>query len=193
MDLQKINVKYFMEKGADVPLAEFIPLFHGWIQSDKLEGLLVDVAEYTHVKDGPGVLLIAHEANYSLDENDGKRGLLYNQKRVPAKEPQEHLKTAFRRALQACDLLEKEPALAGKIKFATRHLQVLVNDRAVAPHASQSHSDLEEALNPFLNWLYEGSKYLVIPEKDPQRRTGFEVKVEKSPDLPTLLKQLNGG
>ena len=191
MDLQKINVKIFLEKGGDVPLGSLIPVFHRWIQDNKLEGMLVDVAEYTHVKEGPGLLLIAHEANYSLDETDGKRGMLYNQKRAAEKKAQDHLKMAFRRALEACALLEKEPETAGKVKFAFNHLQVFVNDRAAAPHGSQSHSELEEALNPFLNWLYEGSKYLLIAEKDPQRRTGFEVKIEKSPSLETLLKQLS--
>src|SRR5580658_7012269 len=109
MNLQKINVKFFLEKGTDIPLASFIPVFHRWIQEDKLEGLLVDVAEYTHVHQGPGVLLIAHEANYSVDEADGKKGFLYLQKRVPAKPPREHLKMAFQRVLKAMDLLEKEP------------------------------------------------------------------------------------
>jgi len=190
MDLRKINVKFFLEKGADLPLAQFIPVFHRWIQEDLLEGMLVDVAEYTHVKDGPGILLIAHEANYSLDETDGKRGLLYNQKRVPEQDAQEHLKTAFKRALKACSLLEKEPSVAGKLKFDPRHFQVFINDRAVAPHHSQTHSILEESLNPFLSWLYEGSKYLLLPEKDPQKRSGFEVKVENSPEPASLLKQL---
>ncbi len=192
MDFHKINVKIFAEKGNEVALDLFIPVFHRWIQEDLLEGMLVDVAEYTHVYQGPGVLLIAHEANYSLDETDGKRGLLYNQKHPTAKDPQEHLKTAFKRALKACGLLEKESKMAGKLKFAPHHLQVFINDRAAASHNSQSHSELEEALNPFLSWLYEGSKYLLIAEKDPQKRVGFEIKVEKSPSLETLLEQLNG-
>src|SRR5581483_9682562 len=83
MDFHKINVKFFVETGNDIPLNSFIPVFHRWIQEDLLEGMLVDVAEYTHVYQGPGVLLIAHEANYSLDETDGKRGFLYAQKRTP--------------------------------------------------------------------------------------------------------------
>lgn len=191
MDLQKINVKFFTEKGTEVPLDGLIPVFHRWIQEDKLEGLLIDVAEYSHVHQGPGLLLIAHEANYSLDEMDGKRGLLYNQKRVPEKKDEEHLKTAFRRTLLACDLLEKEPEAAGKIKFAPSHLQVFVNDRLEAPLNSDSLGELEAVLNPFLSWLYDGEKYLLIPERDPRKRTGFEVKVEKSFNLQALLKQLS--
>jgi hypothetical protein len=67
MNLQKVGVKFFVEKGADIPLSSFIPVFHRWIQDDKLEGMLVDVTEYTHVHQGPGVVLIAHEDNYGLD------------------------------------------------------------------------------------------------------------------------------
>jgi hypothetical protein len=191
MNLQKINVKFFMEKGADIPLASFIPIFHRWIQEDKLEGMLVDVAEYTHVYQGPGVLLIAHEANYSMDEENGKRGFLYNQKRTPEKSVEDHLKTAFRRALAACSLLEKEPGLAGKIKFAPSHLQVFVNDRLEAPYNPESLGELEETLNPFMKGLYESGKYLMLHEKDPKRRAGFEIKVEKAFDLETLLNKLN--
>jgi hypothetical protein len=191
MNLQKINVKFFMEKGADIPLASFIPVFHRWIQEDKLEGMLVDVAEYTHVYQGPGVLLVAHEANYSLDEENGKRGFLYNQKRTPEKSAGDHLKTAFRRALAACSLLEKEPGLAGKIKFAPSHLQVFVNDRLEAPYSPESLEALEETLNPFLQGLYEGGKYLMLHEKDPKKRAGFEIKVEKPALLEDLLKKLS--
>ncbi len=190
MNLQKVGVKFFLEKGEDLPLSSFIPVFHRWIQEDQLEGILVDVAEYTHVHHGPGVFLIAHEANYSVDETDGKRGFLYNQKRTPEKSGQEHLKTAFRRTLRACALLEKEPETAGKMKFAVNHLQVFLNDRLEAPHGSQSLNQLEENLNPFLSWLYEGEKYILLHEKDPRKRTGFEVKFEKSPSLEALLKQL---
>ena len=180
-----------MEKGAEVPLKDLIPVFHHWIQKDKLEGMLIDVTEYTHVHQGPGLLLIANEANYSLDEMDGKRGFLYNQKRVPEKSNEEHLRTAFRRILGACLLLEKEPEVAGKIKFAANHLQVFVNNRLAAPHHSQSNEELEKSLKPLLEELYGDAKTLLIPERDPLKRTGLEIKVEKSVDLETLLKKLN--
>lgn len=191
MDLQKINVKFFLEKGNSIPLGELIPVFHRWIQQDKLEGMLIDVAEYTHVYQGPGLLLIAHEANYSLDEMDGKRGMLYNQKRAPEKSGEEHLRTAFRRALQACSLLEKEPEAAGKLKFAVNHLQVFVNDRLTAPHHSQTNEELEKVLKPLLDSVFEGSSYLLIAERDPKKRSGFEIKVDKFFDLETLLQKLN--
>lgn len=190
MDLRKINLKFFLDKGEDVPLASFVPAFLRWIQEDKLEGLLVDLTEYNHVHQGPGVLLMADEANYSVDETDGKRGLLYNQKRTPEKSSQEHLETAFRRALKACALLEKEPELGGRLKFAVHHLQIFVNDRLEAPYSAQSLEELEGTISPFLTWLYGGEKYLLLHEKNPRKRTGFEVKFGKAPVLETLLKKL---
>jgi len=190
MDLQKINVKFFLEKGGDMPLESFIPVFHRWIQEDKLEGLLVDVAEYTHVFQGPGVMLIAHEANYSLDEENGKRGFLYNQKRTPGTDAQTHLNTAFKRVLKACSLLEKEPELSGKIKFSPNHLQVFVNDRFEAPYGPETLGALEDTLNPFLNHLFDGEKILLLHEKIPQKRTGFEIKVDRAGSLENLLGKL---
>lgn len=191
MDLQKIGLKFFTKKGQEIPLASFIPLFHRFIQEDKLEGMLVDVAEYTHVHQGPGVLLIAHEANYSLDEEEGKRGFLYTQKRAPAKDAQGHLKTAFRRALQGCELLEKDPALKNGLQFDLGHFQVFVNDRMEAPFTSEALAALESELNPFLSALYGGQKLVILPEKNSQKRAGFEVRVEKVPPASELMGRLD--
>jgi hypothetical protein len=190
MDLHKTNVKFFTEKGNDISLHDFIPVFHRWIQEDKLEGMLVDVTEYTHVFQGPGVLLIAHEANYSVDEMEGRRGFLYAQKRVPEGKPESHLKTAFRRALQGAALLEKEKEFTGKLKFATGHLQVTLNDRASATAGSASQAEFEKQLKPVLDSLYGAGGYSLSPEKDPKKLAGFEVKVNNNPEASALLAKL---
>jgi hypothetical protein len=134
--------------------------------------------------------LIAHEANYSVDETDGKTGLLYNQKQAAEKSAGDHLKTAFRRGLAACQLLENEPEVKGKVKFLAHHLQVFVNDRAMAPAGPQSQQALEGVLKPFLHSLYGGAVCHLIPETDPKKRVGFEVKVEKAFEIPALLERL---
>ncbi len=190
MDLHKTNVKFFAEKGNDLPLQDFIPVFHRWIQQDKLEGMLVDVAEYTHVHQGPGVLLIAHEANYSVDETDGKRGFLYAQKRMPEKKAEEHLKTSFRRALQAASWLEKEVEFNGELKFSTTNFHVSLNDRASAPPGSASQTELEKHLKPFLDSLYGAGAYSLSPEKDAKKLVGFEVKGNNNIPVEDLVKKL---
>jgi hypothetical protein len=57
-----------------------IPVFHRWIQQKRLPLVLIDVADYAHVKDGPGVLLVSHEYNIYADEFDGRPGLTVQRK-----------------------------------------------------------------------------------------------------------------
>ena len=55
-------------------------MFHSWIQEQVGEGLLLDVADYRHVHEGPGVILIGYEGNYSVDNTDNRLGVRYNRK-----------------------------------------------------------------------------------------------------------------
>ena len=57
-ELQRIGVKLFMVDGVSVRPREFVPVFHRWIQTQAVrDQLLIDVADYEHVPEGPGVLL----------------------------------------------------------------------------------------------------------------------------------------
>ena len=78
MDLQKINAKFFAAEPNKVPLTDFIDIFHGWIQAT--DGVYHDVADYSHMQAGPGIVLVADDANVSIDETGNRRGLLYSQK-----------------------------------------------------------------------------------------------------------------
>ena len=78
--MYKIGVKrMFSVFNADLEL--FIPVFHEWIQKDLiLNHVMVDVADYKHILDGPGIMLISHEGNFSIDLENGKVGFLYIRK-----------------------------------------------------------------------------------------------------------------
>jgi hypothetical protein len=80
MDLHKFCVKFFAVDPSAVRLDAFIPVYHRWIQKQAVEGMLVDVADYGHLPQGPGVMLIAHEADYGMDSAEGPLGLLYTRK-----------------------------------------------------------------------------------------------------------------
>ena len=69
MDLQKFGIKLYLNTNASYKLSDFIPVFHNWIQEKVVsDHLLIDVADYSHIPDGPGVMLISHEGHYSLDQ-----------------------------------------------------------------------------------------------------------------------------
>ncbi len=128
MDFYKFGIKLFFANQQDRELTEFIPVFHGWIQRQALPGhLLIDVHDYSHVHHGPGILLVAHEANLSLDEAEGRRGLVYIRKQ-PAT-----LREIVEAARRAAQLLEKEQG----VEFVASPFEVFVNDRLHSPSAAQ--------------------------------------------------------
>src|SRR5579862_9605913 len=117
MQLQHVNVKLFVEDGAQAVLEPLIPVFHGWIEHQDGDELLIDVADYTHVPAGPGVVLIGHEGNYSVDNTGNRLGVRYNRKAGLDGNNQDRLAQATRSALTAFQRLEREPRLGGKISF----------------------------------------------------------------------------
>jgi hypothetical protein len=145
--LQHVNIKIFASK-TDIDLVDAIAVFHRWIQDNTRPELLIDVADYKHVPDGPGIMLIGHEADYSLDEAEGRLGLLYNRKKVVEGDSQATLAQAYQSAVAACQLLEADPAFAGKLKFDAGDCEVIINDRLIAPNNDatwQSHGPQIEA------------------------------------------------
>src|SRR2546421_5263583 len=106
MDVHRLGVKFFAADPAAIHLDTIIPIFHGWIQKQSLDGhLLIDVHDYSHMHQGPGILLVAHEGNFSIDMSDGRPGLLYYRKALTTLQPVGHLATILRSALQAMHLL----------------------------------------------------------------------------------------
>jgi hypothetical protein len=133
-ELQRICVKiYAPEPGLDDQV--FVPIFHDWIRNHAIEGLvLFDVADYAHVPESPGVVLVAHEAHFSMDRSDGRFGL-HVQRRVDMGAPsQEVIATTVRQALRVVDKLESDPRVAGKLRFDRSTLRVEANDRLRAPN-----------------------------------------------------------
>ena len=129
--VQHINVKIFSDVFNH---AEVINVFHRWIKDGVCPELLIDVAEYSHVPAGPGVMLIALEANYSLDNRENRPGLLYNRKKSDEGTFQSKLEQAHEAALAACDRLEKETSA----KFDRNNLEVFINDRLLAPNEEET-------------------------------------------------------
>src|SRR5262245_28810629 len=112
MDIQRLGIKFFAADSGSISATEFIPIFHGWIQKQAIRNhLLIDVHNYSHIHEGPGILLVAHEGNFSIDSGGGKTGLLYYRKQSPNTTPSERLQSILKSALQGCCLLEEEPAL----------------------------------------------------------------------------------
>src|SRR5882724_9788917 len=157
MDAHKLQLKIYLTPAAAraVGPEAVIPVFHRWIKERVLPELMIDVANYGHVPEGPGVVLIGHGSDYSLDEGEGRPGLLHNRKRS-GPGAGERLSDLARRALYAAALLEKEPALGGKLTFSTDELLFRVNDRLAAPNADATFEAVEDELEALGKQLFAG-------------------------------------
>ena len=136
-DLVKLDLKVLAADDTEVAAEEFITVFHRWITQRVLPELLIDVADYSHVHDGPGVLLVGHDAIYAYDESGGEPGLLYSRRRETSPELDgirtldQRLESLFLCAYRACDQIESEPQLSGRVRFDRRRVELRVNDRLI--------------------------------------------------------------
>lgn len=169
--LQHVNVKVAAVDGDGFDLTRVIPVFHRWIQDAVLtDELAIDVADYRHVPEGPGVILVAHESIYGLDQGDGSLGLLYDRRAVVDGTPQDRLAQAARAALTACRLLEEEPSLAGDLRFDAGRIQVSVNDRALAPNTNATDQALRPEVERLIESLWGAGDHAIERLGEPRER-----------------------
>jgi hypothetical protein len=188
--MQHVNVKLLLRNPGEVDLEPLIPVFHDWIRDQVGEGLLLDVADYRHVDAGPGVVLIGHEGNYSVDNTDNRLGVRYNRKAALDGSNQDRLKQAARAALTACQRLETESRLGGKLHFNGQEIEIFFNDRLLAPNSGATREAFDSDFKTFSEKLFRGSEYSISYGGDP--RTLFTVSVTAAQPFTVaeLLKKL---
>ncbi len=175
--IQHVNVKLYLEK--EIPNFDeelVIPIFHKWIQEKKLEEVWIDVATYAHVPFGPGVVLVSHDAIYSLEPGpEGRIGLLYNRRTVhPTTSSLEVILSALEKIKAAQALLEMEELKGGiKLKFSSNEFKFFVNDRLIAPNHISTFKKFEGDIGSAFEKSW-GKKYK-LSYKDGDSRDLFHV------------------
>jgi hypothetical protein len=190
LELQHINVKLPLREPEPVVLGAIIPIFHSWIQNQVCDELLLDVADYRHVPDGPGVVVIGHEADYSVDNTDGHLGIRYNRKAVLAGTNQDRLEQALRSALRAAQRLEEDTPANGKLTINGQDMEIWINDRLLAPHADQARQAVAAELTTFLDRIFSGTSYTLAFDSDPRKLLIARVRAEREFSASELLERV---
>jgi hypothetical protein len=167
VELQHVNVKLLLKNPENIALDSVIPIFHSWIQDQIFDELLLDVADYGHVKNGPGLMLIGHEADYSLDNTDGLLGVRYNRKAPLAGTNLDRLIQATRSALLACQQLEVDKRLNGRFHFNGQDAQLFINDRLLAPNDEKTRQAAASDFQLLANKLFGQAE--LTHNADPRR------------------------
>lgn len=182
IELQHISVKLLLKEQEGIDLAALVPVFHGWIQAQIFDELLIDVADYRHVPDGPGVMVIGNEADYSVDNTDGRLGVRYHRKAVLNSNNHERLRQAAKSAFAACLRLEEDPALNQKLRFNGRDIEIVINDRLLAPNNPESRKIIEPEIRALADKLFGvgAGAYQLSWQTDPRRLLGASLKATQS-------------
>jgi hypothetical protein len=175
MELHRIGIKVPMQDGSGLPALDFIQVFHEWIHRKALAGVLIDVADYSHVHHGPGILLITHEGNYSIDDTGGRRGLCYYGKHALPGDLAARLEEIARRVFKAADLLEHETRFAGKLRFDAGQLDLFANDRLEAPNNAATEAAVLPAVKILLAKLYPGHNCTIAREAEARERFALRI------------------
>jgi len=129
-------------KSINTDIESFVPLFHNWIQEDRIPNhIMVDVANYKHILDGPGIMLIAHEGHFSLDFEDNDLGLLYMRKTPLGDNISETLSSIQQILDFAVELIKTDSKVCEKIEFSEQY-QLISNDRYEFPNDVESERKL---------------------------------------------------
>ena len=195
---QRLSVKFYFED-LSVDVETFIPVFHRWIRENVVAGeLLMDVADYKHILDGPAILLIGHSADYIIDMSDGKPGLLYVRKRDIGTDLSEALEITLARALNGVKLAETDEELEGKLKLRTDAATIAFLDRSNYPNggagtsppnagaAQSAHAQLSDNLAA----LFGDDATVTRVDNDPREPLTFTLHAPSAPDVDTLLNRL---
>lgn len=192
MDSPHYIVKVFAAAATEVDDETFIPLFHRFIQEKRLDEIAIDVANYAHVRNGPGIVLICHEAHYAMDRGEGRLGLLYDRKRGgPTGDAPVHLRYALQKALAACTHIEQDPTLGGKVRFDGGEIVIGVNDRLRAPNVPSTFEALRPHLSDVAQALYAGAP-VEIEHVAPSTKAIFRARLRSAdaPGVGVLLSRL---
>ncbi|HET7539952.1 MAG TPA: hypothetical protein VFK05_08770 [Polyangiaceae bacterium] len=185
---ERLQLKLYLEPSEHFELEALVPVFHRFIREQVLKDLVIDVVDYAHVPDGPGVVLIGHAADYYLGALDGAYGLVYSRKRGgPA--PEARLEDALRRLVNAARLLEQENGLG--LRFKSNELSLRLTDRLRAPNDDATFTSTQAEVEALLGRVYGGQ---VTIERLPAAKEplSLRIKTSSSPSLEALLEKLGG-
>ncbi len=183
----KIQVKLFAELNG-TELSDFIPVFHRWIRENAVEGLLIDVANYEHVDEGPGMMLIGHDVDYSIDLTHGRVGLLFAGKRGWESDSlADRLAVSIRRALLAAYAVTQAEELDGKVTFNTAEMFIALPDRLAYTNSAETFARIEgEVAGVLADVFGDSAVSLSYIESDARRPLAMTATISDAPELAAL-------
>lgn len=134
--LQRVSVAVELAERIDIEAA--VPVFQQWIRTGVVDGMLIDVARYKHVPNGPGVMLIGHDGDYSVEERGERVSLRYTLKRDTPPSAADAVELALGRLQLAAAAFRRDLGLGVRDDA----VEVTISDRLRAPNTPEMRTEL---------------------------------------------------
>ena len=191
MNTHKIAVKFYMDKGQDIAPETWFKTFNKWISANAGPDVLIDVVDYSHVQNGQVTLLVGHEYDVSIDDADGKRGVLFNLKRTAEEgDFAQHLSAAVKQACEMRRRIETDGDVGDQVAFRGNEVCLILNDRLQTPNADETVQAIQTDLDAVLGKLYGDAKVSISRRDDAKARLTLDVQAEGSWTADQLLANL---
>jgi hypothetical protein len=181
---QKFQFKLFIENPEALELEAVVPVFHDFIREKALPELLIDVVDYAHVHEGPGVVLVGQGYDVYIDLMDGRPGLLLSRKREAEGSTEEIVRGTLSLALRAAALLEERLP----IRFSTGEALFRALDRLRTPNDDGTHERLAPLVESVCRAL--GTARVSGRQGDPRAPYSVTVALEGAPRVKEAAAKL---
>ena len=174
MSIQKVVIKIHTHSQSSHNPEDFVATFNDFIVNRSIQGGLIDVADYSHMHNGLGVLLTTHEANWSFDEQYNQPGIMVVEKGFAANPVSERFTQWLDSIIKVCKTIEETPRHKG-IKFDYQSISLVLNDRS---EKAGSLEDLKTIFEQAVKELYDSNEIDYDENFDPAKRVGFLAKIK---------------
>lgn len=187
---KRLGVKFSLKQQPTLQPEDILPIFQRWIQEHAIEGMLIDVIDYKHVPDGPGIVLIADEFDLAYDLADGEIGLYFVRKRELPESLNPALRLVFSHALAAARALEAEAP--GDIVFDFNSAKISFLDRIHYRNEPQVFESVRETLTETLSEIFGEAVLISRLYDDPRAIFALRCTFEAADsDIDALIAQLD--
>ncbi len=184
-------IKIFFADGIAVDPPLMVALFHEWIRNKIVEGMLIDVADYKHVHEGPAIVLVGHDVDYTIDLSEPRPGLMVTRKRPTLSDLAEDIQQGVRHVLAAARALQRKADPHPPVRFRTDELRVQVIDRLRFPQSADAVEAVRGAIEPLFAKLFDPSGFTIEnAATDARMPVTLRVRAAGAPPLDTLIGRL---
>jgi len=152
-DLQRIQIKIASNAEPKVNLEPLIAIFARWRKETNPAAEWVDLADYAHMVDGPGVMLIGHRCYIGFDLAK-PLGVIYAARKGLTGGLKERIASTFHSCFEMTQRLIREPEFPKNVALLTNSLDIRFNDRLATPNNAETDMELRPVLTEVLNSIF---------------------------------------